>query len=98
MNMITKGIGNKKGGTIKAISWFVWKTKTNIGYNSGKLKNGWGYTMFYSYKKGNGFVDQTWSEGFFYYTKIQKEFNNHTLTFFNGSLHKNTVKDHIKVI
>ena len=81
MNMITKGIGNKKGGTIKQSVGSYGKLKTNIGYNSGKLKNGWGYTLAGSYKKGNGFVDQTWSEGFFYYTKIQKEFNNHTLTF-----------------
>ena len=81
MNMITKGIGNKKGGTIKQSVGSFGRLKTNIGYNSGKLKNGWGYTLAGSYKKGNGFVDQTWSEGFFYYTKIQKEFNNHTLTF-----------------
>ena len=60
--MITKGIGNKKGGTIKQSIGSYGKLKTNIGYNSGKLKNGWGYTLAGSYKKGNGFVDQTWAK------------------------------------
>ena len=56
------------------------KLRTSLGYNSGRLKNGWGYTLAGSYKKGNGFVDETWSEGFFYYAKIQKEIGNHILS------------------
>ena len=38
------------------------------------------YTLAGSYKKGNGFVDETWSEGYFYYAKIQKELGNHILS------------------
>ena len=49
--MITKGIGNKKGGTIKQSIGSYGKLKTNIGYNSGKLKNGWGYTLLVHIRK-----------------------------------------------
>ena len=52
-----------------------------MAYNSGKLNNGWGYSLAASYKRGNGWVDQTWTEGFFYFMKIQKKFNNHSLSF-----------------
>ena len=81
MNILTKGTGNKSGGSIKQSVGSFGKLRTSLGYNSGKLKNGWGFTLAGSYKKGNGFVDETWSEGFFYYAKIQKELGNHILSF-----------------
>ena len=81
MNILTKGTGNKSGGTIKQSVGSYGKMRTSLGYNSGKLENGWGYTLAGSYKKGNGYVDETWSEGFFYYAKIQKELGNHILSF-----------------
>ncbi|MBT3418040.1 MAG: TonB-dependent receptor, partial [Flavobacteriales bacterium] len=80
MNILTKGIGNKAGGTVKQEIGAFGKLRTSLGYNSGKLDNGWGYTLAGSYKKGNGFVNETWTEGFFYYAKIQKEFGNHILS------------------
>ena len=80
MNMLTKGIGNKQGGTFKQDIGSFGKIKTSFGYNSGKMNNGWGFTLAGSYKRGNGFVQETWSEGYFYYTKIQKEIGNHTFT------------------
>ena len=80
MNILTKGTGNKAGGTIKQSVGSYGKMRTSLGYNSGKLDNGWGYTLAGSYKKGNGYVEQTWSEGFFYYAKIQKELGNHILS------------------
>jgi len=80
MNILTRGIGNKAGGTVKQSVGSFGRLRTSLGYNSGRLENGWGYTLAGSYKKGNGFVDETWSEGFFYYAKIQKEFGNHILS------------------
>ena len=80
MNILTKGTGNKAGGTIKQEEGSFGKLRTSLGYNSGRLENGWGYTLAGSYKKGNGFVDETWSEGYFYYAKIQKELGNHILS------------------
>ena len=81
MNILTKGTGNKAGGVVKQSIGSYGRMRTSIGYNSGKLENGWGYTLAGSYKKGNGFVDESWTEGFFYYAKIQKELGNHILSF-----------------
>ena len=81
MNILTKGTGNRKGGTIKQEIGSFGKMRTTIGYNSGILENGWGYTIAGSYKKGDGFVDETWTEGIFYYLKLQKELGAHILSF-----------------
>jgi iron complex outermembrane receptor protein len=80
MNILTKGTGNKSGGTIKHSVGSYGKLRTSLAYNSGRLENGWGYTIAGSYKQGNGFADETWSEGYFYYAKIQKEIGNHILS------------------
>tara|TARA_E500000331_G_scaffold357573_1_gene419792 strand:+ start:7641 stop:10448 length:2808 start_codon:yes stop_codon:yes gene_type:complete len=80
MNILTRGTGNKAGGVVKQSIGSYGRMRTSIGYNSGKLKNGWGYTLAGSYKKGNGFVEESWTEGFFYYAKIQKELGNHILS------------------
>ena len=81
MNILTKGTGNKRGGRVKQEVGSFGKLRTSIGYNTGKLKNGWGLTLAGSYKQGNGFVDETSSQGYFYYTKIQKELGKHVLSF-----------------
>ena len=81
MNILTKGTGSKSGGIIKQSVGSYGRLQTSIGYNSGRLQNGWGYTLAGSYKKGDGFVDETWTEGFFYYAKIQKELGAHILSF-----------------
>ena len=81
MNLLTQGISNKESGSFKQEIGSFGRIKTSIGYNSGKFNNGWGFTIAGSYKKGNGFVQETWTEGYFYYGKLQKEIGNHTLTF-----------------
>lgn len=80
MNLLTKGIENRKGGSIKQEVDSYGKLRTTVGYNSGKLKNGWGLTFAGSYKRGYGFVEETFSEGFFYYAKVQKTIGKHTLS------------------
>ena len=80
MNILTKGTGNKAGGIIKQSIGSYGKLRTSVGYNSGRLENGWGFTLAGSYKSGNGFVDETFSEGFFYYAKIQKQLGKHILS------------------
>jgi hypothetical protein len=80
MNILTKGTGNRPGGVIKQSVGSYGKLRTSLAYNSGRIDNGWGYTIAGSYKRGNGFVDETWSEGYFYYVKIQKELGNHLLS------------------
>ena len=49
-------------------------------HNSGKLDNGWGFTISGSYKKGDGLVDATFTEGLFYYLKVEKITKNHRIS------------------
>ena len=81
MNILTKGTGSQAGGSFKQEVGSFGKLRSSLGYNSGRLSSGWGYTLAGSYKSGDGFVDQTWSRGFFYYAKIQKEIGKHILSF-----------------
>jgi iron complex outermembrane receptor protein len=54
--------------------------RTSLSYKSGMLKNGWGFVMSASYKQGNGWVDGLYTQGGFYYLKVQKKFKNHVLS------------------
>jgi hypothetical protein len=86
MNIITAGIQNKRKITIKQsvdvdpYDFGLLKQRTSFGYNSGKIGNGWGVTLAGSYKKGDGYVEQTQTEGAFFYAKINKRFENHILS------------------
>ena len=81
INILTSGIDSKEGLKFSQNIGGNGYLKTTLGYNSGKLKNGWGYSLAASYKKRDGWVDQTWSRGSFYYLKVQKKINNHRLSF-----------------
>ena len=80
MNILTKGMNNKKSSSFKQEVGSFGKWRTSYGYNSGKLSSGWSFTFAGSYKRGNGFVDETFSKGLFYYTKIQKTLGKHILS------------------
>ena len=80
INIITKGIENKKEIVFKQEVDGEGKLRTSLGYTSGKLKNGWGITLAGSYKNGEGYVDQTWTKAYFYYAKIDKRIGNHILS------------------
>lgn len=81
INILTKGIENKKQITFKQSVDSQGKLQSNIGFTSGKLPRGWGVTMAGAYKRGNGWVDNTFSEGWFYYAKVDKRLKKHLLTF-----------------
>lgn len=81
INIITKGMDSRKGGSIKQELGSDGYTRTDIGYTSGEIGNGWGLSVAGSYKQGNGWVDQTWTKGFFYYFKVDKRLGNHNLSF-----------------
>ena len=51
-----------------------------MSLTSGKLENGWGFTAAGYYKRGNGWVDQTFTEGWFYYLKAEKRLEKHLLS------------------
>ena len=80
INIITKGIESWEGGSVEQEIGSDGYSRTSFGYNTGELKNGWGISMAGSYKRGNGWVDQTWSEGFFYYLKIDKKIGKHIIS------------------
>lgn len=77
MNIITKGIENKRQLSIEQGIDGYGKLTTNVGYTSGRLKNGWAITAAGAYKKGNGWVEQTNVKAFFLYLKIDKMWGKH---------------------
>jgi len=77
MNILTKGIENKRQISIAQSVDGDGKLTTNLGYNSGKLKNGFGLTLAGAYKQGNGWVDQTNVKAWFFYVKLDKSWGKH---------------------
>lgn len=81
MNIITKGIEARKGISVKqefANNAFL---RTSVALTTGRMKNGWGITAAGSFKQGDGWVDKNFTEGFFYYLKIEKQLGKHLLSF-----------------
>lgn len=80
LNILTSGIGDRKGISFKqefATGNFI---RTSLSYNSGLTKKGYGLTFSTSYKQGDGWVSGTNTQGLFYYLKLQKKFKSHLLT------------------
>ena len=80
INVITQGIGNKKGGSVKQEYGTGNLMRTSVAYNTGILKGGWGLTAALSYKQALGWVEGTPSQGYFGYLKISKQFEKHLIT------------------
>jgi len=81
MNIITAGISQKRKIKITQEVGDNGYLRSSVGYTSGQLKGGWGVTAAGSYKRGNGWVDQTFTEGWFYYLKVDKKMGKHILSF-----------------
>ncbi|MFH1320031.1 MAG: TonB-dependent receptor [Bacteroidota bacterium] len=80
MNILTKGIDNKKGLSVKQEIGSFGFSRTSIDYNSGRQENGWGYTFAGSFKKSDGWADKTFSEGWFYFGKIENMTGKHLVS------------------
>jgi hypothetical protein len=80
MNILTKGIDSKKGVTFKQEVGSFGFTRSTIGLTTGRMENGWGVTVAGSYKTGNGYGDRLFTEGYFYYLKVEKELGNHLIS------------------
>lgn len=80
INIITKGIDERKGGNIKQEVGSDGYSNTSFGFNSGKMKNGFGLTLAGSYKRGSGWVDHAWSKAFFLYGKVEKSIGKHIVS------------------
>lgn len=81
LNIVTQGIHNRKGFSFKQEYGTGDFFRSTLSYNSGRTKKGWGFNFSGSYKQGNGWVDGTNTQGFFYYGKIQKKIKNHLISF-----------------
>ncbi|MEE4260171.1 MAG: carboxypeptidase-like regulatory domain-containing protein [Bacteroidales bacterium] len=80
INIATKGIDNKKGISLKQEVGSDGYLRTTLGLTTGRLANGWGVTFAGSYKRGDGWVDQTWTKGWFYFLRVDKEIGKHMLS------------------
>jgi len=80
MNIITKGIQSKRKIQLKQQIGDNGFLQTTLGVNSGRLNGGFGVSAALSYKQGNGYVDQNYTQGAFYYLKLEKELGNHILS------------------
>jgi hypothetical protein len=80
MNILTTGITSKRSTEINLTVGNNGLIRTKIGFNSGRLKGGWGVTAAFAYDRQDGWVDATWASRFFYFLKLQKQIGNHTLS------------------
>ena len=80
INIITKGVNSKEGGQIKQEIGSGGALRTTFAYTTKNYKIG-KFNFAGSFKRSNGLIDQTSSQGFFYYLKWQKQLNNHVFSF-----------------
>jgi len=80
MNIVTENAFGKPEAKVQQEYGTGNFIRTSVSYKSGMLGNGWGYLLSVSYKQGDGWVDGLYTKGGFYYFKIQKKFENHTLS------------------
>lgn len=75
INMVTKGLDSKKGGT----AWYGLGNDNSMNYgisfSTGLMKNGWAMTFLGSRKTGDGYVQGTDYEQFNYFFNISKRLN-----------------------
>lgn len=81
MNIITAGIEQKRQIKVKQEVANDGYFRTSASYTSGQLNHGWAVTAAGSYKTGDGWVEQTYSKGWFYYLKVDKKLGNHLISF-----------------
>lgn len=71
MNFITNGIDQKQQMIVKK----EWGNNRHnlmaMSYNSGIINNKWGFTLAGTYKTGDGWAEQTWTNAYSYFAKIQ---------------------------
>jgi len=81
MNILSKGIDAKKSIKVKQEIGSNGYSRSSLAMNTGRMKNGWGVTFTGYYKRGNGWVDMTWTRGYFFFLRVDKSIGNHMLSF-----------------
>ena len=82
MNIITRGIDSKRSVRLRQEYAHGAFSRTSFAMNSGKTKKGWAFSMAGSFKTGQGWVDGTFTRGFFYYGKVEKIIGKHHLSLY----------------
>lgn len=81
INILSQGIEQKQSISISSEFGINRNFRQTIGFNSGRLKNGWGVTAAFSHKTNDGWVRNLSSKQYFYFVKVQKELGKHSLSF-----------------
>jgi iron complex outermembrane receptor protein len=81
MNILTKGIDSKRSFRLQQEIGNDGYSRTSLAMNTGRMKNGWGVSFTGYYKRGNGWVDMTWTRGYFFFLRVDKSLGNHLLSF-----------------
>ena len=75
INMITKGLDAKRGGT----AWYGLGNDNSMNYgisfSTGLMKNGWALTFLGARKTGDGYIQGTDYEAYSYFLNISKRLN-----------------------
>ena len=77
INILTKGIENKRSLVLSQGLDNNGKSITNLGFTSGQLKHGWSFTLDGAFKYGKGWVEQTDVTAWFFFAKIDKRWGKH---------------------
>ena len=81
INIVTKGIDAKKGGTFSYAMGDNGYNKVAFSVSTGLMKNGWAITVMGSRTWGDGYIQGTSFEGYNYFANISKRINeNHQLS------------------
>lgn len=80
INILTRGITAKKRISFKQEVGNNGYTRSDIALSSGRLKSGWAFSGVASYKRGDGWADGLYTEGVFYYLRIDKQLGDHLLS------------------
>lgn len=82
INIITKGIEAKKGGSVSQSFGNDGYQRTSFSLSTGLMDNGWAINVLGSYTHGDGYAQGTNFKVFNYFANISKLFNaNHQLSF-----------------
>ncbi len=80
VNILTKGIDSKRNISFKQEVGNNGYLRSTFGFTSGRLDNGFGVSVAGSYKRGDGWVQGNFTEGYFYYVRVDKDFGKHLIS------------------
>ena len=81
INIVTRGIDAKKGGSISYAMGNNGYNKVAFSVSTGLMKNGWAITVMGSRTWGDGYIQGTGFQGYSYFANISKRINaNHQLS------------------